>query len=167
VDEVELCFGEATNGQTQALCSREVIEHRPAVGVLAVTKDGSLLLTRQYRYAAGERLLEICAGLVEPHETPLQAAMREAQEELGVKPGTLAEISELYTSPGFCTEALTLFLASDLRPSSLPQDADENVETVEVPEADIDSLLSSGGIRDMKTFAALCWYRGRIGSSTR
>jgi ADP-ribose pyrophosphatase len=73
-------------------------------------------------------------------------------------PETLLEIGCFYASPGFCTELLTLFLASGLRASRLPQDDDEDVRTVEVPCSQVPALLASGAVRDSKTFAALAWF---------
>ena len=149
VDRVELPSGR--------LATREVVEHRPAVGVVALTEGDGVLLVRQYRYAVDEATLEICAGLLEEGEDPREAAEREMQEELGVRPRTLREIGGFYASPGFCDEFLTLFLAEGLTESSLPQDEDENVSRVEVPVADLPRLMAEGAFRDSKTFAALAW----------
>ncbi|MDR2522951.1 MAG: NUDIX hydrolase [Synergistaceae bacterium] len=149
VDQVEMADGRRA--------MREVVEHRAAVGVLALTGRDSVLLVRQYRYAAGEETLEICAGLVEESEDLQEAAAREMREELGYSPGRLSKICSFYASPGFCTELLTVFLAENLTPSRLPQDDDENVRTVEVPYKEIPALLS-GTVRDSKTFAALAWF---------
>ena len=101
------------------IASREVVEHKSAVGMLAVTDRKSVLLVRQYRYAVHEATLEICAGLVEKGEDPAQAAEREMQEELNVKAKNLYRIGDFYASPGFCTELFTLFLADGLEESSL------------------------------------------------
>ncbi|MDR2175948.1 MAG: NUDIX hydrolase [Synergistaceae bacterium] len=150
VDDVELAGG--------GRAVREVVEHRKAVGVLALTGRGSVFLVRQFRYAVGEETLEICAGLVEEGEDLKEAAAREMREELGHSPGVLREIGTLYASPGFCTESLTLFLAADLSVSRLPQDDDENVQTSEVPYDGIPALLSGGAVKDAKTFAALSWF---------
>ncbi|GHS95356.1 NUDIX hydrolase [Synergistales bacterium] len=143
---------------------REVIEHKDAVGVLAVLND-SLLLVRQFRYAVGEETIEICAGLIENGESPAAAAAREMREELGFKPGSMTEIGKLYSSPGFCTELLTVFLAKNLTKAPLPQDDDENVKTVTLPIDELPALLSgkktsigTGVIKDGKTFAALSWF---------
>ncbi len=136
---------------------REVVEHKHAVGMLAVTDRDSVLLVRQYRYAVDEEMLEICAGMIEKGEDPRETAVREMQEELGVKPEKLTRIGGFYATPGFCTEFMTLFLAEGLTASSLPQDDDEDVSTVEVPLAEVPRLFSEGRIRDSKTFAALSW----------
>ena len=143
------------------IASREVVEHKSAVGMLAVTDRESVLLVRQYRYAVHEATLEICAGLVEKGEDPAQAAEREMQEELNVKAENLYRIGDFYASPGFCTELFTLFVADGLKESSLPQDEDENVSVVEIPFKDIPFMIKNGKIRDSKTFAALSWLMAK------
>ena len=145
------------------IATREVVEHKAAVGMIAVTKRKSVLLVRQYRYAVHEATLEVCAGLIEQGEDPAQAAEREMQEELNVKAGKLFRIGEFYASPGFCTEMFTLFLAEELEESSLPQDDDENVSVVEIPFKDIPIMIREGKIRDSKTFAALSWLMAKEG----
>jgi ADP-ribose pyrophosphatase len=158
VDEIEMKSGRRA--------TREVVEHRPAVGILATT-GSSLLLVRQFRYAAGEETLEICAGLLEEGEAPEDAAEREMREELGYRPGALEEIGCFYVSPGFCTEFLTLFLATRLTPSRLPQDDDEDVRVAEIPFGDLPALLSGGAVRDGKTFAAVAWFMAMTGTPPR
>ncbi len=155
VDEVALA-----NGRT---AKREVVEHAAAVGVLALADGGRVLLVRQYRYAVGEETLEICAGLVEEGEDPREAAVREMQEELGVRPERLREIGRFFASPGFCTELLILFLAEGLTPSRLPQDEDEDVSVAEIPLEDIPIRMAEGAFRDSKTYAALAWLMAREG----
>ena len=145
------------------IATREVVEHKAAVGMLVVTNRKSVLLVRQYRYAVHEATLEVCAGLIEKGEDPSQAAEREMQEELNVKAAKLFRIGEFYASPGFCTEMFTLFLAENLTESSLPQDEDENVSVVEVAFKDIPIMIREGKIRDSKTFAALSWLMAKEG----
>ena len=155
VDQVELPSGR--------VATREVVEHRSAVGILALTDRESVLLVRQYRYAVEEETLEICAGLLEEGEDPREAAEREMQEELGVKPQALKEIGGFYASPGFCSEFLHLFLAEGLTESSLPQDEDEDVSRVEIPLTDLPRLMAEGAFRDSKTFAAVAWIMAERG----
>lgn len=150
VDEVELVDG--------TLAIREVIEHKPAVGVLALTARDTILLVRQFRYAVGKEMLEICAGLVEDGEDLKATAERELQEELGYFPRALREIASFYVTPGYCREKITIFLAMDLVESKLKQDDDENLETVEIEASKISELLASGEIEDGKTWGALVWF---------
>ena len=145
------------------IASREVVEHKPAVGMLAVTDNKTVLLVEQYRYAVNEATLEVCAGLIEPGEDPKQSAEREMQEELNVKAKNLYLIGEFYASPGFCTEKFYLFLAEGLEKSFLPQDEDENVSVVEIKFSEIPIMIKEGKIRDSKTFAALSWLMAKEG----
>ncbi len=158
VDEIELRDGRRA--------SREVVEHHTAVGILALTERESVLLVRQYRYAIAEETLEVCAGLVEKDEDLKDAAVREMREELGYRPGSLSEIGRFYASPGFCTELLVLFLATDLTSSRLPQDDDENVQAIEIAVQDIPGMLADGAFKDSKTFAALSWFMAWRGIKT-
>ena len=143
--------------------TREVVEHKPAVGMLAFTDKKTVLLVKQYRYAVHEETLEVCAGLIEAGENPEQAAEREMQEELNVKASKLYRIGEFYASPGFCTEIFTLYLAEGLTRTSLPQDDDENVSVCEVKLSDVPTMIREGKIRDSKTFAALSWLMAKEG----
>ena len=150
VDEVEM--------SSNVKAVREVIEHKPAVGVLAITENDSILLVSQFRYAVGEDMLEICAGIVEDGESFRETAVRELQEELGYYPQELEEIARFYVSPGYCEEMIVLFVAKNLKSSKLELDEDEELSTVEIPISKIPDLLKSGTIKDVKTWAALVWF---------
>ena len=151
VDEVALPSGVQTK--------REVVEHRDASAVLAADAYGLLLFVSQYRYAAGAELLEIPAGLVEDGENPADTAVRELQEECGCKPGKLEKIASFYCSPGFSTEKLHVYFASELVKSKLPEDEDELIEVVRLSPAEAEEKITNGEIVDAKTIAAIYWYR--------
>lgn len=136
---------------------REVIEHNPAVGLIPLTDDGQVLLVSQFRYAIDEEILEIPAGIVEDGEDFEAAALRELQEEVGFTASELAHVGSFYSSPGFSTELLVVYLASGLSPSKLPEDDDEFLRTVSVKVGDLPAFLKEGKIKDAKTFAALSW----------
>ncbi len=105
VDDVVLADGRPA--------TREIIEHPGAVGILAW--DGErLAAVRQWRQAAGRETLEIPAGTRDPGEEPRQTAERELAEECGVRAETWEQGPGFWTAPGFCTEYLTLWLATDL-----------------------------------------------------
>lgn len=140
---------------------REVVEHRPAVAILATDADGCVYLVSQYRHAVGETLYEIPAGLVENGENNAETASRELQEEAGLKPGSLKEIFTLYSSPGFSDEKIIFFWATDLTSSKLPQDDDECVVAEKFSLSDIRRMIDDGRISDAKTVAALCWYESQ------
>jgi len=137
---------------------REVVEHAPAVGILAVTEDEKIVLVRQYRYAVGECLVEVPAGIVEAGEAPEATAERELMEETGYKPGKLVEICRVYPSPGFSNEIIILFLATELVEESLEQDDDENIEVALFTKEEIMEMIEKGKIKDSKTLLAIFWY---------
>ena len=134
---------------------REVVEHLPSVVVVPVDEAENVLLVEQYRHATGEALLEAPAGGVEEGETPQQAAARELQEETGYAPGRLTSLGGFWIAPGWCTEYMHAYLATELASSQLPQDEDEDVRVVPVPLGEVPNLIRQGRIRDAKSIAAL------------
>lgn len=140
---------------------REVVRHKSAVTVLPVHSDGKISLVRQYRHAVDEDLYEIPAGLIEPDEDPLETAVRELQEEIGFKPGTIEKIFEFYTSPGYSTERIIFFYATDLTPSKLAEDDDEYIKVYDFTLEEIKCMIGSGDIKDGKTIMAYCWYKSK------
>ncbi len=94
--------------------TREVVEHVDCVVILPVDSNGNILLVRQYRHAVDKELLELPAGSIDPGETPEQAAVRELREETGFKPGKLEGLGGFYAAPGYCTEYLHFFRATQL-----------------------------------------------------
>ena len=156
VDEVELDDGRRT--------TREVVEHPGAVAMLAW--DGEhLALVRQWRHAAGRALLEVPAGTVDPGEEPATTAARELAEETELQADSWERGPAFFTAPGFCTEYLTVYLATDLRPaddSSHPDDEDLEVVRLSLTQA-LDAI-DSGEIEDAKSIVAILWLARRLGS---
>ncbi|MEW8977564.1 MAG: NUDIX hydrolase [Symbiobacterium sp.] len=140
----------------------DVVAHPGAVVVLAVDGD-DLLFVRQYRYAAGEELLELVAGTCEPGEDPATTAERELQEEAGFRARRLTKLCEFYSAPGFCTEKLHLFLAEELEPSRLPMDEDEQIALVRLSLDEALRMALAGELRDAKTLAGVLLYARRRG----
>lgn len=136
---------------------REVVAHPGAVVVVAVEQE-QLLFVRQYRYAAGESLLELVAGTLEPGEDPSVTAGRELQEEAGFKAGRLTRLGEFFSAPGFCSELLHCFLAEDLTPSRLPGDEDEEIDVERYSLSEVLRMAAAGEIRDAKTLAGVLLY---------
>ena len=145
-----------------ATARREVVEHKPAVAVLAENERSEILLIRQHRYAAGEDMIELPAGIVEDGEDYAKTAIRELQEETGWKPRTVRKVAEFYTSPGFSDELLILFYAVDLVASKLPEDDDEFIEPAFVGEKELQKLLDEGNIRDCKTLFGIYWWLNHL-----
>ena len=110
---------------------------------------------RQFRYPAGEILLEAPAGGVEESESPDECAQRELQEETGFISRNLRVLGGFWMSPGYCTEFMYAYLAVDLVPSKLQADDDENIVVEKIPLSRISQLIRLGEIQDAKTIAAL------------
>ena len=147
VDGVELPDGVKT--------TREVIDHAPAVVVVAEDEAGEILLVRQYRYAAGEELLELPAGGLEPGEEPLAGAQRELAEETGLRAEVWEPLGAAFSAPGFCNELLHFFRARGLRPGPAQPDEDERLVVERRTRAEVKDLLRRGELQDCKTIAGL------------
>jgi len=137
---------------------REIVEHRDCVAIVAVDADDNVLLVKQFRKSVEKELLEIPAGGIDPGEDPVTTVRREMQEETGYLPGKVEKLGGFYSSPGFCTEYLHLYLATDLTPSPLYAEDTESIKLVRVPISQIPALIASGSICDAKSIAGLLTY---------
>ncbi len=141
---------------------REVIRHPGAAVMVPVTKAGEVLFVRQFRYAAGEVLLELPAGKLDSGEDPADCASRETAEETGYRPHTVEKMGEFYTAPGFCDELIRAFLVTDLVPApEVEADGDELVEVIPMTVVEYTEMVARGEIRDAKTLAAMAMWMGR------
>jgi ADP-ribose pyrophosphatase len=139
---------------------KEIVEHQPSVGIIAVAADGRIILVRQYRRAPDKTLLEIPAGKIEKGETPRQAAIREMDEEIGYS-GKLKLFLKWYLAPGYDTELMHLFVATDLKKideKRRAMDDDEDIVTEKVALAAAVKKCLDGEIEDAKTIAAILAY---------
>jgi ADP-ribose pyrophosphatase len=144
---------------------REIVSHKGSVVVIPVFGDKTVALVRQYRHAAGEYLLEIPAGTLEKHESAEIGAARELEEEIGVQAGKLEKLTEFYVSPGFLTEKMFVFLATDLSETQQNLEADEllTVERFTFPE--LFKKIRSNEIRDAKTMVGVILAGAMFGFS--
>ncbi|MBK9611751.1 NUDIX hydrolase [Candidatus Amarobacter glycogenicus] len=139
---------------------RETIRHPGAVAMVPVTAEGNLLLVTQYRHAAGRRLLELPAGTLEAGEAPLAAVSRELQEEVGHRPGKIEPLGGFFVVPGYATEFIHLFVCTELEPSTLDADDDEDIEVETLTPGEAIAALESGEICDAKSvIGILRWVR--------
>lgn len=141
----------------------EIVRHAGAAAVVPVldgSGDGepSVVLLKQYRYAAGGALYEVPAGLPESEDEPWEAcARRELEEETGYRAATLRPLTRIYTTPGFTDEVIHLFLATGLEPGESRRDDDEFMEVVQVPFSRAVRMVRDGEIVDGKSVAALLY----------
>ncbi len=155
VDEVELPDGRAA--------TREIVHHPGAVAVVPLLDDGRVILIRQYRHGAGKALWELPAGVLAAGELPEACARRELAEEIGQAPGELLHLFSTYTSPGFSTELIHIFLARDLQAVEASAESDENIRPVPVPLSEAVEMVCRGEIQNAAAvcglLAAAAWER--------
>ena len=139
---------------------RDVIRHNGSVVVLAVDRtrnpaDPDILLIRQYRHAAGQFLLELPAGRLEPGEQPMAGAKRELIEETGYRAKKWSKLVQYFASPGFLTEAMNILLAEELTLGDAAPEEDERIEIRMTPLSVCLDLIHAGKIIDGKALIGI------------
>jgi ADP-ribose pyrophosphatase len=140
------------NGVTVDL---ETIRHPGAAAVVPIKDDGTVVLIRQFRHAAGGFIYEIPAGKLSPGEEPLQCAARELEEEIGYRASSFELLSSIFTAPGFADEVIHVYKATGLTKGRQQLDRDEVLEVVEMPLHLAIERIQDGTIRDGKTIVGL------------
>lgn len=136
---------------------REIVEHSGGAAVF-YEENGKILFVEQYRYAYGEKVLEIPAGKLERGEDPKLAALRELEEEAGLK-ATDAELSfVLYPSPGYTNEKIYIYRVKSAQKGQACPDDGELLSVVWIGEDEAKKRLLAGEFHDAKTIAALQRY---------
>ena len=135
--------------------TREIVEHSDCVAIIAIDDEDNVLLVEQYRKPVEKRLLEIPAGGIEPGEEAEDCVRRELREETGFLPQKVERLGGFYSSPGYCTEYLHLYLATELISSPLQAEDSESIKLVRVQLSEVPALITSGSICDAKSIAAL------------
>ena len=150
VDELEMPGG--------VIARREILRHPGAVAMVPIDHLGRLMLVTQYRHAAGRRLLEIPAGTLERGEDPVDCAIRECQEEIGMFPANVVPMGGIFVAPGYTTEYIHLFVCTGLRESALEADEDEDLEVEPTTLEDALKLIEMGVICDAKSVVGILRY---------
>ena len=135
------------------LASREVVYHPGGVAVLALDEDNTVTLVRQYRYPIGQELVELPAGKLDhgAEEDRLLGAKRELSEETGLEAEEWTYLGYTLASPGFCNEALHMYLARGLSRCQQHPDEDEFLDVITMPFAQLVEQVMDGTITDAKT----------------
>lgn len=140
------------NGATVEL---EIIRHPGAAAIVPLKADGTVVLIKQYRHAAGAFIYEIPAGKLHPGEDPSECAARELEEEVGYRAARFDLLTSIYTAPGFADEVIHIYQASGLTPGRQHLDHDEILDVVEIPLEKAIEMVVDGTIRDGKTIVGL------------
>jgi len=138
--------------------TREIVEHSDCVAIIAIDADDNVLLVEQFRKPVEKTLLEIPAGGIDSGEDPVATVCRELREETGYLPRKVERLGGFYSAPGYSTEYLYLYLATDLAPSPLYAEDTDSIRLVRVPVTQISSLITSGSICDAKSIAGLLTF---------
>ena len=137
----------------------EIIEHGGSVVLVPVDDQGNVLFVRQYRHATGQDLLELPAGTRDGEEPFEKCAAREIREETGMEAGTLLKVGEFYLVPGYSSEFMAVFLATDLKENPLDGDEDEFLQLEKFTVKDVNAMFERGDVLDAKSLAA--WLLAR------
>ncbi|MBQ9122304.1 MAG: NUDIX hydrolase [Lachnospiraceae bacterium] len=137
----------------------DFIGHKGAAAVIPVTKEGKILMVRQYRNALDRYTLEIPAGGLNPKESTLAAATRELEEETGYKSDNISFLVSIYTTVAFCNEKIDIYVARDLVPSKQNLDEDEFIDVESYTVEELLSKIYAGEIQDSKTICGIMAFR--------
>jgi ADP-ribose pyrophosphatase len=134
---------------------REIVEHNGSAAILPLIGD-TIIMEKQHRYPISKDMFEIPAGTLEKGESPEDCAARELIEETGYRAGSLKQLGKFYMSPGYCTEVMHVFVATNLsKVESHDMDADEVIEIVKISVNDAVKMILKGEIEDAKTVCAI------------
>ncbi len=136
---------------------REIVEHPGAVAILALTEKKEIVMIRQFRKPADEVLWELPAGTLEEGENLVSCARRELEEETGYYPRKIKKLITFFSTPGFCNEKLTLFLAEDLEKKNKNEDAEEFIEVELIKPDEALRLVKENVIKDAKTIIGILY----------
>lgn len=141
------------NGKTAV---REIVVHNGAAAIVPIDSEGNVTLVRQHRIAAGRFTWEIPAGKLDsPAEDPFAAAKRELEEETGLNAENWQFLTRIDTTPGFCTEKISIYLATGLSQHPAHTDPDEFLRLTKLPLSEAVGLCMAGELRDSKTVVGL------------
>lgn len=144
---------------------RDVITHNGSAVIVPVFADRTVALVKQYRHSAQKYLLEIPAGSLDKGENPDAGARRELEEEIGVLAGRLEKLSEFYVSPGFLSEKMFVYLATDLTETAQNLESDELIEIERLTFEQAFAMIRNNEFEDAKTIVGLVLAGAKFGHS--
>ncbi len=133
----------------------DIVEHHGSVIIIPIDDLDNLVFVRQYRHAAQLELLELPAGTLNEGEAPEACALREIREETGLAAGHIKALGGFYLAPGYSTEYMHVYMATELFSDPLEADADEFLTVEYLPITEALEMARNGEIPDAKSLAAL------------
>ena len=143
--------------------TREIVKHNGGACILPVDEDGNCYLVKQFRSPFEKVLLEALAGKIEKGEEPLVCASREITEETGFVANNITSAGEIVATPGYCSEVISLFIATELEYKGGNPDQNEYLALVKMPLKEAVEMADNGSIVDAKTVVLLYKAAGRLG----
>ncbi len=143
---------------TGRLAVREVVKHRGAVAIIPLLGE-RLVMVRQFRQACGKTLLELPAGTLRLGESPKECARRELVEETGYVPRRLKKLLHCYVAPGYSSELVHIFLATDLSKTAQNVEEDEVIQVVNIDLSTALQMIERNEIEDAKSIAGILYFQ--------
>ena len=134
---------------------REIVEHNGGAVICPLTNDGKLVMVKQFRKPIESVMLELPAGKRDGDEDGASVAKRELKEETGYTAGEIIHLTDIYTSPGFSNELLSIYLAKDLTPGDTEFDDTEAIDIFEMPLDELVGMAMRGELNDAKTITGI------------
>ena len=141
---------------------RELIEHSGGVTVVALTDQKEIVLVKQYRKAIEDFLLELPAGKLEYKEDPLECGKRELKEETGYTSDNFELLGETYSSPGYSTEKIYIYLAQDLKEGESELDEGEYLEVEKIDIKQVMKMIENNELKDSKTINGILMAQNKL-----
>lgn len=142
---------------------REVAVHPGGAVVVPLLENGNIILVEQFRYPLQKKLIELPAGKLDAGEDPGVCAERELKEETGYSAKEIVKLGSIYTTPGFCTEELFIYLANGLkRGDHSREEGEQGMKVLQKSLNEINMMIGSGEIKDAKTISGIQMYEQYI-----
>ncbi len=138
---------------------RTIVKHNGAVAIIPLIDKNKIILLKQFRHTIDDYMYEIPAGTLEKGEDIRKCALRELEEEIGYKTKNLQKLISIYLAPGYSTELLTIFVATNLYKGNFAPEEHENIIPITISLEKAISMIKKGQINDSKSIVALLYYK--------
>ena len=138
---------------------RDIVDINDAAVILPIDNNGDVIFIKQYREVVEESLLELPAGVIEKGEDPAKAALREMEEETGLKANKIEHLITVFPSPGYTNEKIYIYVATDFEKGNKHLDIDEHIDkVVKIPYSKAIEMVKNCEISQGNASLALLIY---------